>query len=299
MRGGGNPIRTVLLLVLTLLVPLALATAVPVNPVVNGGFEAFAPGGAVLLPGSPADRSLGVGHQVLGCTQTSNLVFGSDCHGNPADAQETLVRIASNPNDEIAAWTAEGPQSGDLAVVSPADQNVWYAAGWSVFPERAVDFRSVHNDLNRQAVVAKPGAMLYQTFTTNGVPAGAVADFRFAYSGAAPAGGVNFVLDAFPFESAGSWPQAFLDYQLWVPASAWSVADGVAHVDLAKGTLSGPAAGAFLVDDGNAHPTAAQWNAATPEQRHAMLANERIVQFTLQSLPVGAVVDDVTMDLSA
>lgn len=282
----------------------APAFAGPVNPVFNGDFEVAAPLGAAALRDTPLDgEGLGIGHQALGCTHTANLVFSSDCHGAPTDAASDAGAIASDPGSELAAWTAPGAQEGDLAVVAPAKQNLWYAANWQQFPERSIAFGDADGDGDREATILAGNQMLYQTFavtsTHSAIPAGLVRAVTLSLEKGAPAGSLSLVLDSFPVESQADWPQAFYNYQLTVPASAWSVAGDVVTIDPLAGSLSGPAAGGWLVEDADEHPTAQQWAAADAQERRALLMQFRVIQFTFWGLASGTQVDDVAFDVRA
>lgn len=280
----------------------APALAGPVNPLANGDFELFAPFGGAALQDTPADGpGLGVGRQVLGCTRSANLIWESDCQGNPRDRAAEAQALAADPQGEVDAWTAPGLRSGDLTVVAPAQQGVWHALAWSHFPSGTIAFGDHGGDLDREALVLPGNQMLYQSFAASSphtlLPAGVVSAVTASFEKGAPAGSLVFVLDSFPLESAADWPQAFINYQLYMPAGTWSFVDGVATIDPLKGSLSNPEAGGWIanVDD---HPTAAQWQAASPEERRAILMELRITQLTFWNLAPGTQMDDVTIELA-
>jgi hypothetical protein len=302
---GGVDLRPVTVLVpIVLVIALAApALAGPVNPVANGGFEIYAPFGAALLAGTPVDGAgVGVGRQALGCTHSATLVWGSDCDGASRDRADTAAALASDPQGELDAWLASGYREGDLAIVAPADQGVWYATNWAQYPPNSIAFGDMDGDGDREARILAGNQMLYQSFGSasahTALPAGLVRSVTAAFEEGAPAGRFVFVLDSFPLESAVDWPQAFINYQLSIPASAWAFADGVVTIDPLQGKLSGPAAGAWILPDADEHPSAADWSAAGPEERRAMLMEFRITQFTFWNLGVGTQVDDVAFDVS-
>lgn len=288
---------------LTILMLAAPAFAGPVSPLANGGFEIFAPFGAAAMRGTPADGAgVGVGRQVLGCTHTANVIWESTCTGASAERANEAGAIASEPQSEVDAWTKPGAQNGDLAIVAPAEQGVWYAAGWSQHPSRSIAFGDQDGDADREARILTGNQMLYQSFASGSphtaLPAGLIKQVSARLEAGTPAGSLVFVLDSFPLESAADWPQAFINYQLAMPAGTWSFVNGVATIDPLKGTLSNPAAGGWLVEDADEHPTAAQWAAASPEERRAILMELRVTQMTFWNLRAGTIVDDVSMDLT-
>lgn len=293
---------TFLLACLTIAAFAAPALAGPVNPVANGDFELYAPLGAALLEGTPVDgQGVGVGRQLLGCTHTANVVWEEDCRGQARDRATEVEAIASDPGSEVEAWTAPGYRQGDLVIVAPQDQGVWYAANWVQYPPGTISFGDADADGDREARILPGNAMLYQSFASasphTALPAGLIRTVTADLEAGAPAGSLVFVLDSFPLESAFDWPQAFINYQLYMPAGTWSVQDGAVTIDPLQGSLSDPARGGWILER-DTHPTAAQWNAASPEERRAILMELRVTQMTFWNLAPGTQIDNVAWDLN-
>lgn len=293
---------TILLSFSLLALTATTAFASTANPVLNGGFELHAPFGAAALKDTPLDGpGIGVGRQALGCTSTATLVWEEDCRGAARDRATEAQALAADPQGEVDAWTQPGAQRGDLAIIAPADQGIWYAAAWSQHPTNTIAYGDRDGDGDREAAILPGNQMLYQSFASGSphtaLPAGTIRAVTASFEAGAPAGSFVFVLDSFPLESAVDWPQAFINYQLYMPASTWSFVDGVATIDPLLGTLSGPAAGGWILPDVDEHPTAAQWNGASREERQAMLMEFRVIQMTFWNLKAGTVLDDVAFDV--
>lgn len=295
--------RSIMLIAAVLATLIAApALAGPIQPLFNGDFEAFVPLAADAMRGTPVDGAgLGVGRQVLGCTRSANIIWEETCTGASTDRASEAGALAADPQSEVAAWTAAGAKDGDMAIIAPADQGMFYAAGWSIHPSRSIAFGDHNGDGDREAKILPGNQMLYHSFASGSphtlLPAGMVQSVTADFETGAPAGSLVFVLDSFPLESAAAWPQAFVNYQLVMPKGMWSFENGVVSIDPLKGTLSNPAAGGWIVEDLDDHPTAAQWAAASPEERRAILMELRIVQLTFWNLAPGTVIDNVALDV--
>ena len=285
-----------------LILSAAPAFAGPVNPVANGDFKLFAPFGAAALRGTPAEGpGVGVGREVLGCTRSANIIWEETCTGAPSDRATEVNAIAADPQSEIDTWTAPGLRNGDLPVIAPSEQGVLYAASWIQYPSQSIAFGDQDGNGDREAKILPGNQMLYQSFaspTHTLIPAGLITAVTVDLEAGTPSGSLVFVLDSFPAESAADWPQAFINYQLSMPAGTWNFTNGVVTIDPLKGSLSGPAAGGWLVEVDD-HPTAAQWAGASREERTAILMELRVTQFTFWNLRAGTVVDNVAFDIGA
>lgn len=291
----------ILAAVALLVIAFPAEAALPVNPVFNGGFEAYVPFAARTFRDAGVDQQIGVGHQVLGCGAVASFVWETDCSSKPVSREQALAQLTGDPQGEVGYWMSDKYERGDLATVTPAQQSPFTAAHWAQYPAESVTFQDVDANIEREAIVAKDGAFLYQTFlgTHSAVPMGLVDALTFRLEGGTYDGSrayFQFVLDSFPVESQADWPQAFYNYQLTIPNSKWTIEGDVVSINPLDGTLSGPANGGYLVDDVDEHPTPAQWNDATPEEREAMLMEFRAIQISFWQLPLGLVLDDVAME---
>ncbi|MFA5861903.1 MAG: hypothetical protein WDA16_09440 [Candidatus Thermoplasmatota archaeon] len=73
--------------------------------------------------------------------------------------------------------------------------------------------------------------------------------------------------------------------------------DGSVTIDPLQGVLSGPANGGYVLGGATTHPTSGEWASGDAQARHDILMKFRVIQFTLQSLPKGAVLDNVGFNL--
>lgn len=269
----------------------------------NGGFELYVEGGPEALALTPlGGEGLGVGHQALGCTRTGALALGTTCDGEPADRVAEAGALAADPQGEVAAWTAPGVQEGDVAQLAPARFNTWHAAGWNVEPAGAVAFGDVDADGDREAMVTREGALLYQgmaaTSTHSALPMGLVRLVHFTLDAAPPAGALKLALDSFPVESAADYPQAWYNYILVIPAGSWTLEDGDVHADPLAGTLTNPRAGSYPAEV-DSHPMAQEWADADEDERRAILMELRPIQVTFDGLAAGSVLDQVELQIGA
>lgn len=276
---------------------LAAETA---SPVFNGRFETFVRGSGWLGATPVGGEGLGVGHQIY-CTQTAIVVWGANCAGAPADRVAAAQQVADHPVREYQAWTDRGYHDGDLGVLAPASANVWYAAGWNVYPLHGVAFGDFDGTGDREARFESPSSVLYQNYGATSthmvVPMGTVQSISFRLEEGAPAGMVRLLLDSFPTESATDYPLFFYNYQLVLPAFAWQRSGSLVTIDPARGVLLGPSASSYAVADADDHPDASRWSSATDEERREILMQLRAIQLGFQSFDAGAVIDDVRLTL--
>lgn len=276
-----------------------------VNVLTNPAFEIGVTPMADALEGTAVDVEKGVGRQLLGCTASASIVWSGGCNG-PDDPVNESVALAQDPASEAELWLADGYHSGDLVLVAPAEQSLWHAASWAMFPLDTIDVRDHDGNLEREARILPGNQMLYQSFGSpsahTALPAGLLTEARLRFESGAPAGLFALVLNGFPLESAAAWPQAFVTYQLFVPASKWTFEDGEATIDPLVGSLAGPYAGAYLPvppQIADEHPTASQWASGSRDERREILMQLRVTQMTFWNLPPGAVVDDAALDADA
>lgn len=291
------------LLVAALAPSPAVAAWVDANPLLNGAFELHAPLVASSLAAAGLGGPQGIGHQVLGCTGAADLVWRIDCEGEPVDLQTGVGAITEDPGSEIAAWRG-GPTEGDVAYVDASQSSFFHAANWASFPRGTVVFGDAGGEPDREAAIRAENFMLYQSWNSvapySAIRFGHVLAVTFRLESGAPSGDVVVSLDAFPHETAADVPLVSTNYQLVVPASAWTLADGAWRADPTDGFLAGPYYGSYLPlpSDVAAQPAAPDWQGANSEERRDILDRYRAVQLTLWDFAAGSVVDDVALEVA-
>lgn len=279
--------------------PVRAGGALPVSPVVNGGFELTTDEGVQ----TPADDALatciGVGHQLWWGRDTAQ----ADLLGRN-DAGAAANRTADDPAGTalftagVGACVSDSARGYDAAWIVPGQAAQRPAVGWSAPLDGSTTFGDADGDGDREATVAHGGPAAINLWQSFGSPHQAfTADFdALAFrleSGASPAGSVVLALSVTPLTSATTPVPYGFECRLAFPAATLA-----AHAD-AQGAVSvDPALGSFSAAAPACDALAARWAGADAAARHDLLGRLRLVELAFGGFNAGAadvVIDDVAL----